>query len=221
MIRSRFSLLAIIVSLIIFASVGGVYASWTYARDPISPVSGNPINVSFVEFTFAPEEVLPGDEVANEAHGNHLIVIQNIIELSDYNINDGSKKVILNYLNNYGVVYGNYNATSGGTLKKALVGQDETAANVQFMMMKKSDTEYHTYTFYQDDLDDARRGSYTLPDGYIQVYKTIMEYIETENGQMRWVATRSYEGKAKANTCNVGEKNKTVFSIVYGTWVET
>ena len=200
-------------------AIPGVFATWQYSYSNDIEDKNTSFGVSVNEFIYKPEEVLP-DEEADKVGGNHMILIRNILRETDYNINDGSKDVIHDYLNDVGVIYGNYNATSGGTLKKVLVGQDPSAANVQFMMVKKSDTEYHTYSFSQEDLDNARRNNFSLPDGYIEVYKTVMVYAENENGQKERTAPRAYIGKAKTGTC-VAEKNKTVYSIIYGTWVET
>ncbi|MBO7187855.1 MAG: hypothetical protein J6V68_05660 [Clostridia bacterium] len=209
-----------VLALVSVVSTVGVYATWGYAYSADIEDSSFYLDTGIVEFYYKPEEVLPNDEEANEAHSNHLVLIRNIISDTSYNINDGSKKVIHEYLGDFGVLYGNYNATSGGTLKKVLVGQSPEAANVQFMMKKVSDTEYNTYSFSEQDLANAQRNNFRLPDGYIEVYKTIMEYIEDEDGEMRWVATRSYKGRAQTGTCSVGEKNKTVFSIRYDTWIE-
>ena len=213
-------ILLVVFAVVTISSTAGVYATWAYSYGDNITDMDHSFGVGIVEFYYAPEEVLPNDEEANEAHSNHLILIQNIISETDYNINDGSKKVIHEYLGDFGVVYGNYNATSGGTLKKVLVGQSPEASNVQFMMHKVSDTEYNTYSFSEQDLANAQRNNFPMPDGYIEVYKTIMEYIEDDNGEMHWVATRSYKGRAQTGTCSVGEKNKTVFSILYDTWIE-
>ncbi len=216
-IKFRLLILTLMIALV---SIPGVFATWKYAE--LSPVEAeSSVYVSMGELVLFPEDVLPDDEEADQAQGNHLVLIQNIVLYTDYNINTGSKKVIEEYLDNFGVVYGNYKATSGGTLSKVLANQSPEAANVQFMMTKISETEYNAYTFSQRDLSNAEGNNAPLPDGYIEVYKTIIEYIETENGQMKWVATRSYIGKALTGECAVGEKNKTVYSIMYKTWVET
>ncbi len=208
----------LIVSLLVaLVAIPGVFATWQYAQGVVKN-RGFEIGLQVNEFIFKPEDVLP-DEEANELHGNHMVLIRNILVETDYNLNYGSKDIIHDYLNNFGVVYGNYNATSGGTLKKVLIGQLSESSNVQFMMSKHSDTEYHTYSFAQDDLDNAQRDIFALPDGYIQVYKTVMVYTENENGQMEWLATRSFVGKAKTGYC-VAERNKTVYSIRYESWVE-
>ena len=211
--------LIILLSFALLLILPTVSGAWSYFSDPA--LNDLSVSTGMGIFYFAPEEILPGDEEADEAQGNHLVLIMNIIRETDYNINDGSKRVIHEYLGDFGVVYGNYKATSGGTLSKVLTNQSPESANVQFMMVKKSDTEYHTYSFSQQDLNDAQNGDYALPDGYIEVYKTIMLYQENENGQMEWKAVGSHTGKAKTNTCQVGEKNKTVYSIVYETWIET
>ena len=208
MIKSLKILLLVVITATVF-SVTGVYATWKYADfSPVEKETG--VFITMGELYLHPEDVLSDDEEADSIGGNHMVLIENIIRETDYNINDGSKRVIHEYLGDFGVLYGNYNATSGGTLKKVLVGQNPEAANIQFMMTKVSDTEYNTYSFSQRDLLNAEGGNAPLPDGYIEVYKTIMVYAENENGQMEWTATRSYLGKALTGSCPVGEKNKKV-----------
>ena len=195
----------------------GVYATWSFATGPVQDVD-QIVTLGVKEFLYKPEEVLPGEEY-DEAQGNHLVVINNLLiydrssgyNVSDYNINGGKKgeQVIHRYINKDGVVYGNYSSYSGGAIKKALAGQDSGAGKVQFMMARVSDTVYEIYTFSQDELDNAEEGS------YIEVYKTV---LVKEDGY--WKSQACYIGEAPTGECSIGSGGST-YSIKHKEWVRT
>ena len=187
-----------------------VYAVWTYCNNQIQPNS-DVFSAVLAEFIYTPEDVLP-DEGFDERQENHLYLIRNILDHATYGINDGDKKVIHDYLKSYGAIYGAQNV-SGGNLKHILATESSVAGKVQFAMKKISDTEYHAFTFSQDDLEKSIDGA------YIEVYKTVMEYQQTEQGEMRWVDTRGYKGQAKTGWCQTDKKD--VYSILIDTWEET
>lgn len=212
---SRIPLFLIMGICFIAASIGGVWASWRYVRIDVESISVD-TSVSITDFGYKPEEVLP-DQEYDKIKENHVYLINNILYYTSYNINTGNKKVIHDYLDEYGVIYGNQNV-SGGNLKHVLAASDSVSGGIQFAMSKISDTEYHTFTFSQNDLDNAEDGIYSLTDNCIEVYKTVMIYAENDKGTMEWQAVRAYQGKAKTTWCST-DKGR-VFSINISTWVE-
>ena len=187
-----------------------VYASWTFAGDFMASVDTN-LDLSIKEFEFAPEEVLP-DEDQNQFKQNHMYLIENILNHVQYGINSYDKMVIHDYLEDYGAVYGAQNV-SGGNLKHVLAADSSVAGGVQFAMKRISDTEYHTFTFAQSELNNTTQGN------YLEVYKTVMVYGADANGTVCWHAPLGYKGRAKAAWCETDKKD--VYSIDVNSWEKT
>ena len=206
---SRILLLSIV--LIMSFTCLGVYATWTYnafiddVETPIIPI--------VKEFEYRPEEVLPGDKEDTQLHENHYNLLTSIVNHVDYGLNASKKPIIRELLlKEHGVVYGDQNV-SGGNLKHVLAAESSVAGGVQFAMKRISDTEYHTFTFVQSELNNTTQGN------YLEVYKTVMVYSADANGKVCWHAPLGYKGRAKAAWCETDKKD--VYSIDVNSWEKT
>lgn len=204
------TLLMIFVLVVIMATIAGVYAEWYYAVGKANHEEAN-LALGMTAFAYAPEEVLP-DEEQDKLKENHFYLVDNILHHSRYGVNGGDKDVIHSYLEDFGAVYGNQNV-SGGNLKFVLAAENSVAGNVQFMMVKISDTEYHAYTFSAVELEDKLNGD------IIEVYKTIMVYGDDGQGDEVWYAPKSFKGEATLGYCQT-DKGR-IRSILVETWHET
>ena len=197
--KSKF-LLTLLMLCVVCVSVSGVYATWKYTQNKIEDKQ-NQISLGVDEFVFTPEEVLP-DEEFDQLGENHVELINNILNEVRYGLNSTQKDIIHKYLVNVGDIIYCDQKVEGGNLKHLMLD----GANVEhllFLIVKVSDSEYHTYTYTENDIDKAILGT------RITVYKTVME--KDANGV--WDATRSYVGTAVViDPPNVGE------AIDYTTW---
>ena len=195
---------ALLFILILLSTTGGVFATWYYAEFPATNVSGY-VDVSLLDFEWKPEEILPTE---SEIGQNHLALIELILNEKNkgYGLNYDSKKVLEEYLTQYGIIFSNQKV-SGGNLKFV---SDETD-QLYYCITKTSDTTYYTYTFTYDDLL-AYSGT-TTP---IPVYLTILEKTDV------WRATKSYLGYAKTKSLReMGASNTSntlSYSIDVSSW---
>ena len=203
MFKRVVSLLSLIVSLLLFVGVGGIYASWTYASSFVEDLNTY-VGVDLLEFEFAPEEILPDDEEADQAGENHVALINNVVDHITYGLNSTSKPIVNDLLQSgTALVYSQQNV-QGGNLKHLLL-DDANVEKLDFVVEYVSDTEYACYTFSSSMLTSSNSGK------SMQAYKTKIVY---ENG--KWDAVLSYEGKA--TIARVTVKNSSFMSILVSSW---
>lgn len=180
---------------IVTASIGGAYATFTYPAFDTPDLSVNNY-LSLSHFEFSPDEVLPGGSGSGGAGGSsdipvevgqdHMELIENILNHRSYGLNATKKPIIHNVLNiDDNVIYCDQNV-QGGNLKHLAIDQSDNAQRLYFVVHRISATEYHTYTMLASDTKKTE-GS------YIEVYRTVM--VKGENKV--WTAPYSQKGKAK------------------------
>lgn len=181
-----------------------VNATWTYTKE----VGESDYDLGYIgmsEFTYAPEEVLPGDKESTELHENHMNLLKNIVNHIDYGLNATKKPIVRELLEDgAGVVYSNQNVT-GGNLKHMLLGSSDVES-LMFCVQYITDTEYHVFSFSGIYVKRENVGT------YIDVYKTITSYNGT-----KWEATRSYSGTAAIDVVYANGTEQLV-SIDISTW---
>ena len=181
-IKFRFLMVLCVLVAMIFST--GVYASWKYADQPV-PEQNSLVGLAGKEFSYTPEEILPGDEESTTLHQNHQHLVTNIVDHVTYGLNATSKPIVRELLEEgAGLVYSNQKV-QGGNLKHMLLNTSDVD-ELGFVVQYVTDTEYHTYTFASSTVYAANVGK------TITVYKTIMVYDGTT-----WDATTSYEGSAQ------------------------
>ena len=201
---NRFLLIGILLFILSFALVPGVFATWNYSS--FGPEEKeNLFSVSLNEFYYKPEEILPGDDEATDLHENHYNLLTNIVDHVSYGLNATSKPIVRMMLEDgAGVVYSNQNV-QGGNLKHMLLDSSDVE-DLMFAVEYVTATEYNAYTF------SANSVTYANLDQYITVYKTQM--IKGADG--KWEAKRSFLGQAK-----VFRPPVTDLSIDVTSWVQT
>ena len=207
--RRNLSLLLVLFTLL---SVGGVWATWTYAGGPVDPVDTS-FGLSLSVFEYPPEEILPGGDMEEAKPGeNHMALIELILweDDKDYGLNINNNALIHRYLKSNRVVYSNQKI-SGGNMKFILDPKNNTHG-LYYCIEKVSNTEYLCYTFAIDALSAAGGTS-----DEIEVFRTTL----TKTGSL-WEATTSYRGSAKtARLSDLGESadpNTLSYSIDVDTW---
>ena len=182
--------LSLLLSLVLLLSVGGVYATWQYAHDPVQSKSTD-LNPTMDVFDYPPEEVLPGGDENQEDdkeevdlnNTNHFSLIDLLLNAEKgYGLNR-KNSFLYELLEDDGVVYSNQHVT-GGNLKFVLDDKNNTSG-LYYCVEWISETECHAYTFTVAELATAG-GSVTE----IVAYKTIL--VKTD----QWRATTSYKGYA-------------------------
>ena len=139
-------------------------------------------------FDFPPEAIVPGGAVEAPLGQNHLALIGMILNEVSYGLNATKKPIIHDTLENPGDVIYCSQTVQGGNLKHLMIDSVTASEQLYFVITKISDTEYHTFTFLDADLD-------YVVGTEISVYKTVM--VKGENGM--WTASKSYQGYAKVN----------------------
>ncbi len=204
--RSIVRYTAFLCSLIVLASVGGVFATWYYTYD-ITPNAQENLKVSLSEFEWKPDEILPTESEIGE---NHLALIELILNESNkgYGLNYDNKHVLEGYLDKYGLVFSNQKVT-GGNLKFV---SDETN-QLYYCVEKISDTMYYAYTFSFSDLNSVKGTATVMP-----VYRTVLEKTD------KWRAPRSYFGYAQTKLLRAFGAENTPgtleYSIDVSTWAQ-
>jgi len=192
--------------LLIFASIGGVFASWYYTNETVSNAQED-LSVSLSEFEWKPEEILPTESEIGE---NHLALIELILNENNkgYGLNYDNKHVLEEYLEKYGFIFANQKV-SGGNLKFV---SDETD-QLYYCIEKISNTMYYAYTFSYSDLNSAKGTNVAMP-----VYRTVLEKTDI------WRAPRSYFGYAQTKSLrDFGAENSPgtlAYSIDFSTWTQ-
>ena len=204
-------LLPLLLCLMTFVTIGGVYATWTFADEAMTPDTET-MGVKLSVFDYAPEEILPGgDVVESELGENHFKLIDLILNERDkgYGLNINNNVVLHKYIRNKGVVYSNQKV-SGGNLKFILDSKNNTHG-LYYCLEKVSDTVYYAYTFSTEILDTIGG-----TDAELVVYRTILEKTD------KWYATKSYLGYAKTKSLSdlgvSADPNSIPYSIDVSTW---
>ena len=204
--------LPIFLVLILALSVGGVYAGWLYADEPIESQEGA-MGVNISVFDYTPEEILPGGDVEIPNAGqNHHALIELILNESQkgYGLNYSDNVVLHKYVKQQGVVYSNQKV-SGGNLKFILDAKNNTHG-LYYCVEWVSSTMYYTYTFSTDELT-MHAGTQTE----IVAYRTV---FVVESG--KWIATTSHYGKVLTRPLSYfdvsADPNSVPFSIDVSTW---
>ena len=184
----------LIFSIVTMIAVPGVYAYWQYANGDVY-IEPQGISSHMNEFYYPPEEIVPGDDNATSLGKNHLLLITEIIEETDYGLNATKKPIIHNYLENPGdVIYCSQNV-QGGNLKHLMIDGVEGADRLYFVILMVSETEYHTFTMVYSDIENNAVGT------EIVAYRTVMREVDGV-----WKSIYSHRGLAKVNDPDVVEK---------------
>lgn len=165
--------------LLLFASLGGAFATWRYSDQYASNVEST-MHPTLSDFEWKPEQILPTE---SELGKNHLALIELILNESNkgYGLNYDNKHVLESYLNSNGIIFSNQK-TSGGNLKFV---SDETD-QLYYCVEKVNDTTYYAYTFAYSELNSVKG-----TEKYMPVYRTTLEKTD------KWRAPRSFFGYAK------------------------
>ena len=186
MLKIKYGVCALLLAIIAVFTliVPKVYAMWQYAQGDSLDAQLN-AGITYIDFEYKPEDVLPGDKESTELHTNHYNLIMSIVNHVDYGLNASKKPIIRELLlENHGVVYGDQ-SVSGGNLKHMLLNTSDVNA-LMYVVEYVNDTHFVAYTFVENQLTSSNVGN------YIQVYKTLL--VKENN---KWSATLSYEGRAK------------------------
>lgn len=206
MSRSIMRYTALLCSLFVLASIGGVFATWHYAYGTVANVKED-LSVSLSEFEWKPDEILPTESEIGE---NHLALIELILNESKkgYGLNYDNKYVLEEYLENHGIIFSNQKVT-GGNLKFV---SDETN-QLYYCVEKISDTMYYAYTFSYNNLNSVKGTTTVMP-----VYRTVLEKTDI------WRAPRSYFGYAQTKLLRAFGAENTPgtleYSIDVSTWAQ-
>ena len=177
--------LALMLSLLLVASVGGVFAIWHFAEEPAETKSGN-FGIGINEFTWKPEEILPDDE---EIGKDYLNLLESITNNNKMGLNSGKGNVIKSTAKQYGYVHCDQQVT-GGNLKHLKDFFTSADNELDFVIGYGDETTLYVYMFEADAAQNAFAGT-----TYINVYMTIMKY-EAVGGVKKWVAKESQQGYA-------------------------
>lgn len=160
-------------------SVAGVYANFMYATGRMAPVERR-TNIILSEFVWKPEEILPTDTPGE----NYILLLESILENNKGDLNSG-KDTLEKAVLQYEVVHSSQNV-QGGNLKHLKDMIPDDSEDLDFLVQRITDNEFHLYMF---EHDDAHNGvaDYTQ----IKVYNAIL----TKNNN-KWEATEAQLGYA-------------------------
>ena len=194
-------------------SIGGVYATWRFA-DKSPRAEESIVAITMGEFSFKPEEVLPGGGETNPVvtpGENHYKLLDLVLNEDDkgYGLNINDNVLLHQYLRRKGIIYSNQKV-SGGNLKFILDAKNNTHG-LYYCLEKVSDTEYYCYTF---SVEDLRKYAGTTME--ILAYRTIL--VKTDI----WRATITYIGTAPIKSLSAlgesADSNTIGFSIDVRFW---
>ena len=196
-----FRVIALLCAVLAILAVPSVHAYWQYST--IFPfVPGEEMNARLNTFDYPPEEILPDDDISSSLGENHLLLVTEIIEDSNYGLNATRKPIIHNYLKEPGdVIYCSQNV-QGGNLKHLMIDSVSEAERLYFVVTKISDTEYHTFTMNNSDVQDKAVGT------KIVAYLTVMKKSDTGE----WSAAYSHRVLVSVNAPGVVSKGIDVTS---------
>ncbi len=195
------SLTLCMLSIFTFA-FNGVSAKWFYgATGPIQSIS---IQYKLEDFYWEGSGLLPDNE-ANQYGENHIALLQKIIDDISYGLNTTEKPILHNYLEQVGDIVYCEQQVEGGNLKHLML--DGTGAYaLLFQVEYISATEYHVYTYSQEDATDNTIGT------RIEVYQTI---VAQTNG--KWDGVKTRIGSATVTDPYVKKVPRAISSV---TWLE-
>lgn len=179
--RSTTKYLALLCVLLLTASLGGVFAVWTFAEGSPEPQSKSMgITIREDNFVWAPEQILPTDTPGE----NYMTLLESILNNQKVGLNS-SKDVILGAASQHGIVHCDQNV-QGGNLKHLNDVFSSSDQDLDFVIAYASDMELHCYMFEDDDIHSGLVGVTN-----IKVYKTILRYADG-----RWYGEESQLGYA-------------------------
>ena len=179
--RSTTKYLALLLTLLLIASVGGAFAVWTFAEGSPDPQSKNVgITIREDNFVWTPEQILPTDKPGE----NYMSLLDAILNNRKVGLNSG-KDVIYDTAEDYGFVHCDQNV-QGGNLKHLNDVFTSSDRDLDFVISFISESELHCFMFEDDDI---RNGLVDVTQ--IKVFKTILRY----NGD-EWYGEESQLGYA-------------------------
>lgn len=205
---------------VLMCTVGGVYATWSFAEEPANSESKT-LNIILNEFNWAGSEILPEDDEIGE---NHIELIKKIVSHPEHGLNTSNSylnKQIKDRKNN------SYFSPSRDTLGSMAITQSEeldqifglSSANLNFLIYFKSDTEYHIFTtnVYLGERGEinilgynSKPGNPTVPIGQniYPIYKTTVLKIDGV-----WTPIETKEGYAKSDWYDESRRNENATQI--------
>ncbi len=172
--NSMAKLFALFFALISLSSLGGVFATWIYCGDVMTPQNDS-WGVDLSEFVWAPEEILPVTPGSN-----YMVLLDSILNNDKGGLNS-SKGTVKKAVKQYSVVHSSQNV-QGGNLKHLFI--TEECKELDFIIEYVNDSEYHVYMF---ENKDALAGLVNVTQIY--AYKTIMTIVDGE-----WIGLESQLG---------------------------
>lgn len=183
--------------LFIFSFGQGVLAAWNYAEIPLLPITGDFSSIVLKNFTWKPEDILPGggsgggadieqggSESIDKVGENYLTLTQSVLWHTKMGLN-GDKDALENAIQNNKIIYDDHNL-QGGNMKHLFTTNESRALG--FVIVFVSETEFHMYMYEDDRLSNAIPG--TTP---VLVYKNILTYDAATD---EWTAARAEVGTA-------------------------
>ena len=162
--RSTSKYIALLLGLLLIASLGGVFAVWFYANGTPSPRSDD-VGITLAEFVYKPADILPEDESLGE---DYIQLLESILNNGKIGLNSGKGDTLEAAVQKNEILHWDQNIQGGNLkfLKDFLVGG---ARELDYVMHYVSDTEFHVYKYENDDVDQG-----TPNVTRIKVYKTIL-----------------------------------------------
>ncbi len=206
------SVFCIFLCLLFVLSFGkGVLAAWQYAELPLYPLRGDLSPLSLNNFTWKPEDILPGggsnggedieqggSESIDKVGENYFTLTQSVIWHTKMGLN-GDKDALEDAVQSYKVIYDDHNL-QGGNMKHLFTTNESRALG--FVIVYVSETEFHMYMYEDDRLSNAIPG--TTP---ILVYKNVITYDATAD---EWTAIQAQVGTAIVTHVPGSETRRTV-----------
>lgn len=106
---------------------------WTFSR-----TSRSDSRFSFEWIHLSSEEVLPDEKEDTKLGENHLSLINAILNIKDYGLNETKKPILHTYLADDGIIYCDQNV-KGGNLKHLMIDQVNGSERLYFVITKVSD----------------------------------------------------------------------------------
>ncbi len=202
----------LVMAIVLILSVAGVSATWKYAIGTPQSVL-ELLGITLDEFNYKVEEILPGTE-EDKSKSNHLLIIENLLEHDDRGLNQDPKQVIENAMKSQDILYCEVNSISGGNLKKLFL-DGTNSANVRFMIVKASATEFDVYTYSANPVEEEVYGVTE-----IVTYKTVLTYgahVDEETGKTvtEWYVFDCHPGYAVVINPHVNQVRR---SVDYTRW---
>ena len=137
--KKSLSLLSVLlIIMMFFASIGGVYATWMFAGGVVQSEE-NEQHITISEFTWEPEEILPTVTPGQ----NFLDLHQSILENIKVGLNS-SKGALEDAIVKDKLVHSSKNL-QGGNMKHLFITQE--TRDLDFLIQYVSNTEFHLYMY--------------------------------------------------------------------------